>query len=125
MLTAITLSLVLGQAAKPPIQLPPDKSKPTTQQQQQQGMPRMKIPNQFAPPPIEDVGTQEETVLNITKHIAARFNPAAVPVNGSWAGGQQQDIREGEISFSLTNSTFGGKPCKEFKGQSNWDYHPN
>jgi hypothetical protein len=109
-LSVITLSILLGQAKQsPPIQLPPQAAIPDVSAKASA---------------IDEVGTTEEAVLNITKHIPAQYNPANVPVNGSWAGAQEQDIREGEFSFSVTNSTYGGKPCKMFKAVSNWDYKP-
>jgi hypothetical protein len=75
--------------------------------------------------PVGDVGIQGAAIFNITKHIPARYNPSRVPRNGSWAGGQQQDIRQGGMTFSVQNSTWQGKTCKLFKAQSNWDYRPD
>ena len=112
-LTAISLGLILTVQQKgqqPPIQLPPQTPTPTTADKAGQ--------------PIPDPGEQPEAVLNITKHIKAHYNPAMVPVNGSWAGAMDQDIREGDLSFSVQNSTWQGKPCKYFRGVSDFEYHP-
>lgn len=117
-LTAITLGLLLGapQAKQDPgIQLPPQTA---------QSSPQVKLPEDGKPAPVADVGVQNQAVLNITRHIPAAYNPARVPVNGSWAGGQQQDIRMGDVSFSVQNSIWKGKACKYFQGVSNWEYHP-
>ena len=71
----------------------------------------------------DDVGTQEQTLMPITKHVEARFNPNRAPINGSWVGGMQgQDVRLGEVSWSVENSTFEGKPCKLFQAKSKWQF---
>ena len=117
-LTAITIGLLLAQQSQqnPPITLP--GTKPAEQ-------PATAKSDENAAKPIVDVGTQSETILSITKHIAARYNPGNKPQNGAWAGGQQQDIAEGQLSFSMSNSTWGGKPCKYFQGRSDFFYRPN
>ena len=117
-LTAITLCLLLGQQTK---KTPPGTGGPGVGAAKD----TVKLPNEYTPSPAYDVGTSEEAILNITKHIPASFDPNMIPQNGSWAGGQDQDIREGEMSFSLTDGTWEGKPCKYFRGISNWDYRPN
>jgi hypothetical protein len=71
-----------------------------------------------------DVGTQAATVLTITKHVEASYQPSRVPVNGSWSGGTQQDIRLGDANWSVENALYEGKPCKLFKGSSTWQYKP-
>ena len=112
MLTALALGLVLlgpQEPKTPPIVLP-------TQTSDTKPAEETKAP---------EVGVMPEAVFNITKHIAARYDPNMVPKNGGWAGGQQQDIREGGMTFSMQNSTWQGKACKLFRAQSNWDYHPH
>ena len=115
LLTAVALGLVLQQPQQPsPITLP--------------GTPAVTAPKDKpadSAAAIADVGTQEQIVLSITKHIAPRYNPSNVPVNGYWAGAQQQDITEGQMSFAMHDSTWNGQPCKYFEGRSDFEYHPN
>lgn len=59
--------------------------------------------------------------MPIDKHIDLLYDDRRHPSNGSWAGGQsEQVIRMGEISFSMENGLFEGKRCKVFKGTAKW-----
>jgi len=117
----IVLSLLLLQApqnppqtqkAPPPIALPGSPTAPDAADSKS--------------PPIPDVGVQSQATLTITKHIDPLYDPNKTPINGSWAGGMQgADIHEGEVTFSMQNVMFEGKPCKLFRATSRWDYHPN
>ena len=111
-LTAITMLLFQAQGqAKPPVQTPPQTG--------------IELPSASAPAKPIDVGTQEQATLTITRHVDARYDPNKTPVNGSWAGGmQQQDIQVGQMSFSVADAMFQGKPVKQFRGQSKWSFKP-
>jgi len=119
LLAAIALGLMLQQPQQPgsPITLPGGTP----------AQPAAAKANAGAGPTAatEDVGTQSESILSITKHIAPHYNPGNVPVNGYWAAAQQQDISEGQMSFSMHDSTWEGQPCKYFQGRSDFEYKPN
>jgi hypothetical protein len=78
---------------------------------------------QAAHPDTPDVGVQPQAVLNITKHYLAHYDPGKVPKQGSWSGGMDEtDISEGQVDWSVEDSSYEGKPCKLFQAYSKFEY---